>query len=131
MTDPYESYASDVSYNSDASSLGLNSLALSIIATVFSWPGALVMLFLERQNTYVRAVSLQCAIIELSLFLALLFFAITAAFQVVFLVGFIIFAVVYFLVYILIIVLAVLRARSGVFIGIPPLGAFVLQIANK
>ncbi|KAL7720828.1 DUF4870 domain-containing protein [Entamoeba marina] len=131
MSDPFNDYSAgseNVSYES--TSLSCSVPILSLIATLGSWIGGLVIFLLEKQNVYVRAVALQSFIINLTFFIITMIFLIMYVVHTFFAVMFWIFFVISVIVIIALAVIAFIKANSGVFFGIPPLGGWILSVAN-
>ncbi|EDR23230.1 hypothetical protein EDI_255220 [Entamoeba dispar SAW760] len=132
MSDPFNDYSQNNETNSDyqPTSLSCSVPILSILATVFGWIGGIIIFFLEKQNVYVRAVALQSFIINGIVFMITLFFLIFYWAGLFFVVCFWIMFVVAILVIIILVVLAFIKAKSGVFLGVPFLDKWILKIAN-
>ncbi|EDR27117.1 hypothetical protein EDI_079200 [Entamoeba dispar SAW760] len=131
MSDPFNDYSgnnAEVSY--ETTSLSCSVPVLSLLATVFGWVGGIIIFFLEKQNVYVRAVALQSFIINLAFFVIALFFLIFYWAGLFFVICFWIMFVVDIIVLVGLAVIAFIKSKSGVFFGIPPLGGWILSIAN-
>ena len=131
MSDPFADYKSDSELPSSNTSMSCSITVLSLIATLGGWIGGLVIFILEKQNTYVRAVALQSFVINLAFFLIVAFALVFIWVHTFFIVMFCIFLVIHILVIVAQAVIAFLRAKSGVFLGIPPLGEWFLQVATR
>ena len=131
MSDPFNDYSSNINDTAyESTTLSCSVPVLSILGTIFGWIGGVIVFFLEKQNVYVRAVSLQSTIINGILFVIALFFLCFYWAHTFFVVMFWIVFVLAFLVLFALTAIAFIKAKSGLFVGIPPLGAWILKVAN-
>ncbi|ELP89222.1 hypothetical protein EIN_486840 [Entamoeba invadens IP1] len=131
MSDPFNDYSqTDSAVSYETTTLNCSVPVLSLLATLFGWVGGLVIFLLEKQNVYVRAVALQSTIINSIFFVIAVFFLCFYWAGLFFVVMFWIAFSVAILVVVALAVLAFIKAKSGVFFGIPPLGGWILSIAN-
>ena len=129
MSDPFSDMEGS-GRNYESTSMSCSVKVLSLLATLLGWLGGLIIFFLEKQNVYVRAVALQSLIINAATFIVVCIFLITCWIHTFFLVMLILTLLVHIAIIIALAVLAYIKADSGVFFGIPPLGGWILSVAN-
>ena len=131
MSDPFNDYASNINEGAyESTTLSCSVPVLSILGTVFGWIGGVIVFFLEKQNVYVRAVSLQSTIINGIIFVIGLFFLCFYWAHTFFVVMFWMTFALGVIVVVALTIVAFVKAKSGLFVGIPPLGGWILKVAN-
>ena len=131
MSDPFADYSTSNYYGTQTSTLSCSTPILSLFGTIFGWIGGLIIFLLEKQNVYVRAVSLHSFIVNLVVFLITAFFLCFYWAHAFFVVMFWIMFTIHIAIIIILTLIAVIKANAGHFLGLPYLDKFVMKQANK
>lgn len=131
MSDPFADYSTSNYYGTQTSTLSCSTPILALFGTIFGWLGGIIIYILEKQNVYVRAVSLQSFIVNGVVFIITMFFLCLIWAHAFFKVMFWIMFTIHLCIIIILALIAVIKARSGQFLGLPYLDKFIMNKANK